>query len=214
MGLGKFENDAFVSAVIGYCHPYPFKTCDNNFFFHRSDFSAWGYGTWTAKQNKIIEEIRGGCLKKTFSCKNYLKVRKHGYNRLLSYLSIVLISPKKYIWITDSVLTVYNIVNDKCVVVPVMSKVRNEGWDLSGCSIVQRNADKFFAKYGQVAARHNEQVIDSDITFEYKGMGHNFFEYNDKVAVQFSDGRISYLSFIGKVIVLVLKFIVKRIIRK
>ena len=206
-GLDKFENDDSVSAIIGYCHSYPFKTGSDNFFFHNTDFSAWGYGVWTTRQNKIIENIKNGCLKKTFSLKNYLEVRKHGYNRLLTYLGLVLKPKKEYIWITDSVLTVYNIVNDMYVIVPTISKVRNEGWDLLGCSFDNKNGAKLLAKYGRVADRHNEQRIDNDFYFEYRGTGHKYLDYNNEVATKFSDGKIEYLSFLKGFIRLMLRTI-------
>ncbi|MBR5167422.1 MAG: glycosyltransferase family 2 protein [Salinivirgaceae bacterium] len=213
-GLDKFENYASVSAIIGYCHPYPFKTGDDNFFFHNTDFSAWGYGVWTARQDKIIEDIKNGCLKKTFSLKNYVKVRRHGYNRLLAYLGLVLKPEKKYLWITDNVLTVYNIVNDMYVVVPSLSKVRNEGWDLLGLSFDKKNGDKILKRREQSAVRHNNQTIDKDIVFDYKGTGKKYCDYNNRVAVQFSDGRISYLSFVGKAVKMITKALIKRMIRR
>ncbi len=212
-GLDKFENDVSVSAVTGYCHPYPFETGDDNFFFHNTDFSAWGYGVWTARQHKIIEDIKNGCLKKSFNLKNYLKVRKHGYNRLLTYLGLVLKPKKEYIRITDSVLSVYNIVNDMYVIVPTISKVRNEGWDLSGHSYARKNGARLLKEREQLAIRHNSQEIDSNIIFDYKGTGKKYLNHNNCVAAVYSDGRISYLSYVSKGVVQTIKSIIKRLIR-
>ena len=41
-GLEIYKNDPSVLAICGYSHPYKFKFADNNFFFHQTDFSAWG----------------------------------------------------------------------------------------------------------------------------------------------------------------------------
>ena len=207
-GLEKFEDNPAVSAINGYCHPYPFIMGNDNFFMHNTNFSAWGYGTWTRKQIKIVERIVNGCLKNTFSIKNYLKVRKQGYNRLLKYLYMVFEPKKEYIWITDNVLSVYNIVNDTYVVVPAISKVRNEGWDMLGHSFSGKYGELKFEKYGDIAERHNLQEIDTDPYFDYLGTGIKYIEHNNQIAKNYSDGRLSYLCFLKRTIMLILKTMV------
>ena len=210
-GLDKFENDASVSAVTGYCIFFPFKTGNDNFFMHNSNFSAWGYGVWTNKQNQIIEEIKNGFFNKSFCLKNYLKVRERGFSKLLQYLSLVLKPKKEYIWITDNVLSVYNIVNDKYVVVPAVSKVRNEGWDMLGYSFSGKNGKNRLGKYGGLVELHTRQEIDTELSFNYIGKGAEYIDYNNQVAVVYDENKISYLAFLKKVCVLFVITIAKSI---
>ena len=210
-GLEKYENTPSVSAVVGYCLPFPFKTGNDNYFMHNTDFSAWGYGTWFNMRHKITEDIRCERLKKTFNLKNYLKVRKQGFNRLLNYMAIVLKPKGEYIWITDSVLSVYNIVNDMYVIVPTLSKVRNMGWDMTGCSFSGKNGKDRLKKYGDIAERHIQQWIDTEPFFDFKGNGTDYTNFNNQVAVAHNENKISYIVFLKKLFFMLIKAIAKQV---
>lgn len=195
-GLQQFKDDNSILAINGYRHPYGFKFGENNYFRHTTDFSAWGIGLWRDKCIEYISEIENNIFKKTFSLPNLLKVRKSGLNRLYSYIFLVF-KKGNNIWITDSVLSNYMIIKNKTVIMPSVSKVRNIGWDKTGQSFnngVPSNCRK-------IAQRHNNQDIDSDDDFDFKGDPWTFFDVNNKIARRESDGRINIIQFFYKLIV-------------
>ena len=192
-GLEKYNDDSTVFAIVGYAHPYHFKHGENNHYRHRTDMSAWGVGFWVKKRKDVDSFVAAGLFKKSFSLRHILKFQKYGWNRLFHYLHIV--CHHGFTWITDGVITSYLIINDMDVIVPTVSKVKNIGWDGSGCS------SKWADKAGEsVARRHINQAIDEATRFEFKGDDSSFVEYNNKVAVAESDGRISFFEFVSMMI--------------
>lgn len=195
-GLEKFKDDDKVVAVVGYCHPYAFKHADNNYFYHQTDFSAWGYGTWFEKQQRMSAEIKDGFLHHTFSLKNMLKVKRCGLNRFEDYIDFSMNCHVDYI--IDATWSVYQRVTDRYVVVPTLSKVRNIGWDRSGNST---SGMKMKKRNIMKAERHMHQPIDTALHFDYVGTGDAFMDYNNRQAALESDGRIGIVLFVKYLVV-------------
>lgn len=196
-GLEKYKNNSKVLAITGYTQPYPFKSDDNTYFFHSTDFSAWGYGMWYDKLDKITDEIRRGFFKETLSFRNVYKFYHHGLNRLQQYV-LYSFSDYHHFPLIDCVLTCYMIVNDMYVTVPVKSKVRNIGWDEMGLSFAAKGVPD---KYRDIAKRHKEQPIDTELHFEFTGDPHNYFDYNNKLTAELSEAKIGWyqcLSVVGR----------------
>lgn len=192
-GLDLFENDMSVLAINGYCHPYHFKFADNNHFRHNVDFSAWGYGIWKNRIYDCEKEINNGLFRSSLSLRNLWNLKCAGWNRLLEYLSYIKNNYRgERIQIIDNVLSVYMRVKGMTVIMPRVSKVRNIGWDTSGCSF----PNCMSKIYSEVAAQHNRQLIDMMPDFEYEGDPFACFTENNQVAVQESDGRISFGRFV------------------
>lgn len=209
IGLVKFKNDERIYSVNGYCHPYPFHIGNANYFLHNTDMSAWGYGIWSEKDKKYENDIRTGNFLYSFDLKKYIKIRKSGLNRAFDYL-IYTIGPKPdYISITDNLLSIYAIANDLYFIVPTVSKVRNEGWDGSGCNCNQISSKRKNDKFRTVALKHITQNIDMESTFEFLGEGKTNMYCNNAISKRYSDGRISYPQYIIKLFCL-FKFIVKK----
>ena len=205
--LEKYKDDDKVFAVCGYSQPYPFKTDGCNCFFHRTDLSCWGYGLWSSKIQKDMDEIRNGYFENNFSLRNVLKVKRHGLNRLYQYLSYVFRDKSRYFWIIDCAMTCYVILSNKCVVVPAVSKVRNMGWDESGNSFKN---PKVLKAFGNIPEIHKKQVIDNEAHFEFFGDPTLHMEENDSIAAKYSEGRMSGCQFT----IAVVKFVIKKIIKK
>lgn len=209
-GLEKYKNDTTVLSINAYSHPYHFRFDGNNYFHHNVDFSAWGYGIWKNRFEMYSNEIREyEIFQKTFSWKNIKKVKKIGYNRLLTYIYCCLQPTMKYSRITDSVLSVYMVIKGMTLIMPSVSKVRNIGWDKLGHSFEKIDMTEELEKKG---ARHVSQIIDCDNTFGYEGNPYVNFDYNNSVAVTESDGRISKYIFFKKIICLVPRLMVKRLL--
>lgn len=202
-GLERYENDSSVYGIAGYSHPYHFKFDDNNHYKHNTDMAAWGYGCWTRKKEDFITFVSSGGFRKSLSVKNFLKVKRHGWNRLYEYLSFC--HHKGFLWMTDAVVTSYMIINDMYMISPSISKVRNIGWDGTG------NSGDVVKKHGEfVARRHMCQVIDEASNFEYHGDDTSFLDYNNRIAAKESDGYMSFAQFLYKLLNDGIRFLFKR----
>ena len=204
-GLQKFKDDETILAICGYCHPYRFKCLGNNYFFHQTDFSAWGYATWTDKYKKTFSEIQGGFIKNSLSLKKIFMIKKYGYNRLFTFLLTAM--HKGWIRMMDSVLAVYIQLKNYKVVVPTVTKVRNIGWDEAGQSFLNGMPKK----YKEIAKRHKSQQIDILPYFNYEGDPMTYFDDNNLIAVDESDGKISFFQFCIDVFSVLLIWIKRRI---
>jgi len=190
-GLERYQNDDSVFAIVGYAHPYHFKHGDNNHYRHNTDMSAWGYGTWFSKYNRIGEYTRNGGFRKDFSMRNMLKFRHHGWLRLFDFIHYAY--HKGYVLQSDGLMSAYMILHDNYVITPTISKVRNIGWDDTGNSFKHG-----LAGYEEIALRHNTQTIDDAQHFEYIGTDTTYMDYNNQIAAQESDGHMSFVQFIAK----------------
>jgi len=209
-GLEKYKDDSTILSINGYSHPYHFRFDGNNYFHHNVDFSAWGYGIWKNRFEKYSKEIREEeIFHKTFSLKNIGRVKKIGYNRLLTYICSCLQPTMKYSRISDSVLTTYMAIKGMTLIMPSVSKVRNIGWDKSGLSFEKIEMTEDLIKKGE---KHLFQIIDNENSFEFEGNPYVYFEYNNSIAITESDGRISKCDFFKKIIYLIPRLMVKRLL--
>lgn len=190
-GLERYKDDESVYAIVGYAHPYHFKHSDNNHYRHNTDMSAWGYGEWFAKETKMLDYVSNRGFRKDFRLKKILKFKHHGWLRLFEFIYCAY--HKGFTWITDGVITVYMILNDKYVITPTLSKVRNIGWDASGNSF-----KRGMQGIEEIAQRHNTQEIDAATHFEYIGDDTTYMDYNNRIAAKESDGRMSFWQFMTK----------------
>ena len=198
-GLEKFEDDESILAICGYSHPYSVKHTDNNFFFQNVDFSAWGYGIWRNKSNACEKTISQSYFKDKMKIwGNIMKLKKNGLNRCLLALRYAMIENK--IPLSDNTLSVYMALENMNVVMPIITKVRNTGWDGSG----------IHCKDDNLAAVHNEREIDAEISFEYRGDGMSFYNENKKIFVDSSYARCSYISFFWQLTKCCIKYIMKK----
>lgn len=207
-GLELYKDDPRVYCICGYTQPYSFLFNGNNYFFHSSDMSAWGYGCWTSKTKVFINEARNGMFHRTFSLKNYLKVRKHGLNRLLQYVSYAFRDERQPFRLVDCVITVYCIITERYVVCPSISKVRNIGWDRDGQSFQD---PKVYERNKKFAERHMNQQIDTAEHFEYVGDPMTYLDYNNRLTAKVSEGRISWLRYMRVVPFYVGKYYLRKI---
>lgn len=180
-GLFLFKNDPSVIAINGYCHFYNIKYEDNNFFRQNVAFSAWGCGYWRNKNKEITLLInRSYFRKKILNPIAVFRCLSNGYSFFLNFI--------QYAWgnwngqIIDSVYNVYMAIENKFVIMPTVSKVRNLGWDGSGEHYLN-------AEIGKLILSQN---IDNNMHFEYQGNGWEFFEENRKAYVHENYARISF----------------------
>lgn len=134
--LKKYEDDEDVVAVCGYSYPLKWKVKDGaNAMLCNFHFSAWGTGHYVDKRDKADKEIESDYLKN-----DYEKIRREkAYERLtdarlLDYSTGVTSKFGQGLVFcpSDVGLGVYLGIRNKFVVMPALSKVRNEGFDGSG----------------------------------------------------------------------------------
>lgn len=190
-GLERYKDDESVFAVVGYAHPYHFKHGDNNHYRHNTDMSAWGYGTWFRRYNRIGDYTRSGGFRKDFTIRNILKFHNHGLLRLFEFIYYAY--HKGYVLQSDGLMSVYMILHDTYVITPTISKVRNIGWDETGNSF-----KRGMKGLEQIAQRHTAQTIDTATYFEYIGDDTSHLVYNNHIAAIESDGYMSFGQFILK----------------
>lgn len=180
-GLIMFEHDNNVYAINGYKHFYDIKYASNNYYRQNVDFSAWGCGLWRDKDllsNKV-------CSKKYFfkALFNPLKlhrVLRNGNNRTIELIEYAF---NYNGYINDCVRSVYMALESKDVIMPIISKVRNIGWDGSGLHCKTNNA--------VLASEHNLQKIDDQRSFDYVGNGLSYYKENHDIYVGNSYGKMS-----------------------
>lgn len=193
-GLVRFKNDPSVFAICGYRHFYNIKFRENNYFRQNVAFSAWGYGIWKSKMEYQQILTKYYFRKKLLSPRAVYRVWKHGYSFLLNFL--------QYAWgnwdgrVIDSVVNIYMGIENKTVIMPTISKVRNMGWDGSGEHCAEIRKKQLFAN----------QMIDSEAHFEYQGNGWNYFSENEKIYANENYARISFKEFIRKIFSRLLRF--------
>lgn len=179
--LDAFENDPEIVTVSGYSYPIDWLISEGATCM-KQDFnaSAWGRGSWKSKTDVYADYIKSGQMlgdvKKVVRTKSYKKMIDAS---LREYIPAAM-SPKFYQSkmlksATDIGLRAYLAVRGKYCISPVISKVRNHGFDGSGLycqDIVQIN--------GQTAGSYNYplQPIDESVNFEIQLNDERYLEEN------------------------------------
>lgn len=209
-GLEKFKDDPTVYAINGYCHYpiYDFKFKDNNFFFHNTDYSAWGVGTWVNKRKQFLEEIRTRhYFENNFHWKTAYNIyKKHGRYRCAQYFAVSF----NYGWMRahDGVLSIYMQTKNMNAVLPAISKVRNIGWNNQGQSFITG----IDSKYQKQGLKHSQQPIDEEASFDYIGDPYSFYDYNNSIAAKNSVNNTSIWHLLKTIISIIVKYYIKKII--
>ena len=167
--LDYFRDDPEVISVSGYSYPVRLKTEDNcSIITQNAIFNMWGAGFWKSKFEVFRKEIEEDlCLVRDFSYN--LKHHKFSRYRKVDYINCVAgVDPDDkdvrelcymFTSMTDIAMGVYMQVYGKYQAMPVISKVRNNGFDGTGlfCQAVKP------AKFGRITSDtydYSRQPID------------------------------------------------------
>lgn len=177
-GLELYQHDDSVMAVCGYSHPINFIHADNNTFRQQINYSAWGVGVWKSKNEKyrqyFVSDFFRGILK---SPRKLYCVWKTGYGRVMA--TIIAANKERVPW-TDYNCSIIMRITDRCVVMPIKSKVRNMGWDETAAH-TRTNSSQNVKRSGV----ENSAVIDTDTYFEYIGDNHYGIKENNDKMIEF-----------------------------
>ncbi len=130
-GLDMYEHDANCEAICGYNY-YGVNIPVSNNVYKSREFSAWGVGYWTKKSPDFMSCCNEVYLKNIMgSWQNIWKIYKYE-PRLLN---TILLNIDSHVVFGDTMRVCYQYLNDKYSLFPVVSKVRNIGFDNSGTTI-------------------------------------------------------------------------------
>lgn len=134
----KYKDDPDVIAVCGYSYPVDWDVSEGATILKQQiNVSAWGVGFWTDKYNKLRNELAHGILKASFDDvlknKAYKKMIDACLNEYVRNACDVH-SKKNMLWncASDIAMREYLAVVNKYAITPVISKVRNLGFDGTG----------------------------------------------------------------------------------
>lgn len=168
--LDAFEDDPDIVAVTGYSYPVNWDVdLEATCFKQNYNASMWGTGFWKHKRAKMEEYIRPGRMLADLDRVMHEKL----------YHDMIDVSQREYITaavmpmrklhrmmygLSDIAIRAYLSVDGKYFISPVISKVRNMGFDGSGayCQTINNGLN------GNTAGTYNysEQPIDESTTFE------------------------------------------------
>lgn len=191
-GLEYFEKDERVVAICGYCHPIDY-VCKGNYFAQNVNHSVWGVAKWVRKDDVIKADLERSFFKKAlYSPYKMYKVAKTGWGRVLS---VILNSTKDYVWASDQNLSIWMLLNDKVMLMPSITKVRNIGWDELS---VNNKADNPYL--AERARKELTREVDSGLDFDFVGNPYENFGQMNKAMIDFEN--------IGRVVPFKLKIII------
>ncbi len=178
--LDYFRDDPDVISVTGYSHPVDFQKENNcTVITQNAICSTWGIGFWKNKYAVLMKDIEEDrCLVRDFSYNishyEFSRYRRSDYINCVAGVDpddkdVYRLCPM-FTGITDIAMGVYMQVKGKYQAMPVISKVRNNGFDGSGvyCQKVKP------AKSGKIISDtydYSKQPIDQskDFTLCYDG---------------------------------------------
>ena len=172
--LDYFRDDPDVISVSGYSYPVRFETEGNcNIIIQNAIFNMWGAGFWKNKYEVCRKEIKDDlCLVRDFSYN--LRHSSFSRYRRVDYIKCVAgVDPDDrdvrelcnlFTGTTDIAMGVYMQVKGKYQAMPVISKVKNNGFDGSGifCKAVKPT------RYGRITSDtydYSTQPLDGEKHF-------------------------------------------------
>lgn len=166
--LFEYEKNEDIIAVTGYSYPINWSAKKNaTCFLQNFNAAVWGAGFWKNKQQGVREHLcNGNLLKDAVKCVKEKSYKKMIDACLVDYFGAVgsLRHPSKLMMgMTDVALRAYLAIENKYFISPIVSKVRNHGFDGSGCFCDKASGDGFCKAR---SFDYSKQVIDGGDSFE------------------------------------------------
>lgn len=194
--LDKYELDDEIVGVTGYSYPLTWRVSHNANIFKESFICpSWGTGFWKRKYLCMCEFIESGRIASNIndfissdSFKSMLTTSK------MEFINLCLASPNlKNTFvsiISDISIRLYMVQVNKCVIMPVISKVRNWGFDGTGeyCKDYKKRKGKLNA-YNYP---YHAQCIDDSLDFSINEDQQNAIEYNRRLYDRFDSLPIGH----------------------
>ena len=154
--LEKYSDDENIIAVSGYMNPIEWSDIKTSNVIRMKDYMAWGIGIWKRTWNELEKNMPNEYMKYVCSHRNQLKKLKNNYRELYQLIFWTKSKPELNTR-CDFTIACYCIINNKCVINPTFSLVRNNGYDGSGvnCGYQEDNSNSL-------------QKISNESTFSIK----------------------------------------------
>lgn len=184
--LSFYENDDTITSVSGYSFPIDYNA-DAKASFRTYCSSPWGSGRWTRK-NK--DRAWGVIMDKyLLSCKMSWKL----FKKARWLFDIVVTMRYRNRCYTDEAIRTNNLLEGDYSIAPIISKVRNIGYDSTGINCVDDNGT------------HATQMIDDSAYFENGGVI-EIKDLNKKYQKYFDKGIISDIKAIIKYFIIIIRY--------
>lgn len=166
----KYENDDTILAVSGYNYPIEREVFDGNVYKCGTYFAAYGYGIWKRKEDEMRKKLNMPYFRMLYNNRMYMsKLKRQSRNQYVNMIKGMLkytpdLINEGQIREVDLAYGLYMVASGKKMVYPVISKVRNWGYDGSGvnCGEVR------FRQNGKLNHRNyqfEKQTVDIDKSF-------------------------------------------------
>lgn len=149
-GLKKYKDDDSIFAICGF-KEIPTDDIQNNVYKLNRIFSAWGYGTWYNRIDKLNKFYDHEIIKKIINEASIFDA----FSRKVSKLSSLTYQLAKKTFFGDMMVSLLP-TDEKWCIFPSINKVRNWGWDGSG---LHGGSPELIKKYSAM-------YIDENIHFE------------------------------------------------
>lgn len=169
--LMAYQHDDTVLAVTGFNYPIDIAKFAGNVYTNNIYFAAFGYGIWKDKWEQLNQEITPKLLHSAYKNSHFMKTfRKQGANQYCNFVKGMLgytndLFQNDTLRIIDLSCGIYMLITGKRMIFPVISKVRNWGYDGSG----QNCSALLFNESQKITHRNFNcdcQQLDSDTDFE------------------------------------------------
>lgn len=171
--LDKYEDDENIIAVTGYSYPIEWNVSDDSTLYMDGFICPmWGTGFWKQKYLMMQEFIERGGITATIPSKMALnKMLKRMSNvAKFEYVNLCIIpektNPTLIMKVSDISARLFMAINNKYVITPVLSKVRNWGFDGTGLycpHVIKHKGTITSSNYD-----YKSQEIDQNMSFEVK----------------------------------------------
>ncbi len=187
--LNRYENDPNIIAVSGYSYPIKWGVSEDATVLKENFVCPmWGTGFWRDKYLKLSGFIEEGCLGNNVDQIINENLYKFMSDRSkLEYVNLCLGSDFEgslACRVTDISVRMYTALYNKYVIIPVLSKVRNWGFDGTGeyCgkTILRKSSKETTSNYD-----YSTQEIDKSYSFEMVEDSNCNNKYNLKLMNQF-----------------------------
>lgn len=174
-GLEKFKDDDSVINICAFRWFFPLKEEGNTFFRSSVCCTPWGLGCWTKKQEeKPMLDYKW--FRKHLSIRNLIKVYKNNGPAFVNQFLELSNSDIIHAVPIDQHQAIYMALEDKCMIIPMVSLVRNIGLDGSGVGMPVINE--------QLLKLYDSIPTSTDAHFEFIGTGNECCEYNKRKYIE------------------------------
>lgn len=189
--LDYYKNDQTVFCIDGYALNLDFKHEDNNVFRMPTGFCAWGFASWSDKYQSFLNTDTAYYKKALFRLQNL----KYNISLGKRHLSDLISMSQKAVY-CDKGISVYTAVSRKSIIMPIISKVRNNGWDGSG----------IHCEDSSIAIRFIDQPFDQAQNFQLIDRGYLGIQENLKIMLDNDFYSPSWLYLSARYIKRMIKF--------